>query len=380
MAVPAAEKRYAHWPVRLPESLRMVASDEQTAWYQDQVVLGDGRIVPVRATAYRPCWEQLPAPVRDAVEAAAGSAVVATWSAGTGFTPGFASRLSLADGRRVFVKAASSADDRLHGWPMSEAYREEQRKLSHLSADGVDIGAPPLLWHRSLEVEGDRWIILAFAHVEGRPPRRPWRPDELRLVLDRFIEVAPALSSPPAELALEEVADHLVGDLRPRLEHIRDRVGDSHWLDTVERLAGRAHDHLAGSSVVHMDLRDDNVLIGTDRRVWFVDWNWPVVGAAWIDLVCLLLSARGDGHDVDALLAGHPLTSDVDPAAVDCLLAVLLSFWMARSADEVPHGSPYLRDHQTWYAEVTRSWLQERLARRRPKHSAGDAQQAVPRG
>lgn len=126
--------------------------------------------------------------------------MVDSWSAGTGFTPGFASRLDLANGDRIFVKAASTADDRRHGWPMSDAYREEARKLQLLSPG---VGSPPLLWVRSFEVGADRWIVLAFMYVHGAPPRRPWRRDELQLVLDKFAEAEPTFAQVPDELDLE---------------------------------------------------------------------------------------------------------------------------------------------------------------------------------
>ncbi|MEP6666421.1 MAG: phosphotransferase, partial [Nocardioidaceae bacterium] len=267
--------------------------------------------------------------------------------------------LDLDTGVSIFVKAASSADDALHGWPLSDAYREEARKLSLLSPD---IGSPPLLWTRALDVGDDSWIMLGFAYVDGRPPRRPWQSGQLGLVLDRFIKLAPALATAPKELELEDIADHLIGNLDHRLDRIRAGEADSSWLRTVEELCRRAPEHLRGQSVVHMDLRDDNLLIGTDGQVWFVDWNWPVLGAPWIDTVCVLLSARGDGLDVEPILAEHPLTRDVDPAAINCLLAVLLSFWAIMKTDAVPASSPHLRDHQSWYADVTQGWLAERLA------------------
>ena len=98
---------------------------------------------------------------------------------------------------------------------------------------------------------------------------------------------------------------------------------------------------------MHGDLRDDNILVSDAGQVWIVDWNWPVLGVPWIDLVCLLLSARGDGHDADAILTASPLTRDVDPHEIDVLLGVLWSFWAAaRHEDPVPTHSPHLRDHQ----------------------------------
>jgi len=341
---------------------RDVGRDEESGWERDRVVTSTGVVVPVRATARRPIWSELPVGVRAVLEGRLGSAVVSAHSAGTGFTPGFASRLVLDDGRSVFVKAASSAYDRVHGWPLSDAYRDEARKLA-LLPDGI--GAPPMLWHEDCEVDGERWIVEAFQFVDGRPPRRPWRRDQLDLVLDKLAEIAPRLAPAPPALNLESIEEHLVGRVDDRLAKIASLEADEDWLAAVSRLCAEAAAGLiGGDSVVHMDLREDNVLIDPEGGVWFVDWNWPVLGAAWADLVCLVLSAAGDGYDADALLAKHPLSRDVDPHAIDAFLAVLWTFWAVAAHEPVPHGSPHLRDHQQWYLDTTRAWLASRLAQR----------------
>ena len=331
------------------------------AWQLDSVTTRAGVTIPVRATARRPTWDQLPSSVRQVIEDLAGAAAIGSESAGTGFTPGFASRLDLADGRRLFVKAASSADDALHGWPLSDAYREEVRKLTALPAG---IGAPPLLWHRDFHINGVQWVIVGFEYVDATPPRRPWRLAQLRLVLDKLAETATVLTAVPAELGLEPVAAELVGRSVERLAEVRELRGDNAWPAVIEALCDEAFERTAGGSVVHLDLRDDNILISPDGNVWFVDWNWPAVGAPWIDLVCVLLSARGDGIDADALLAEHPLTLAVDPRSIDSLLAVLWSFWALAKTRPVPERSPHLRDHQQWYLDVTEEWLRHRLGGR----------------
>jgi Phosphotransferase enzyme family len=328
-------------------------------WQTDAVTTRGGVVIPVRATAMRPRWEGLPAAVRSLVEDLAGAAVTGAESAGTGFTPGFASRLDLADGRRVFVKAASSADDTLHGWPLSDAYREEVRKLRALPPG---IGAPRVLWHRDVEVAGLQWILVGFEYVDGTPPRRPWRRTQLDLVLDKLTEVADVLTVVPPELGLEPVSTELVAGAVERLAAVRSH--DERWLRIVRELCEEAETLTAGGSVVHLDLRDDNILIGADGRVWIVDWNWPAVGAAWIDLVCVLLSARGDGIDVEALVAQHALTRNVPARAIDALLAVLWSFWAATVDNPAPQHSPFLRHHQRWYLDVTEEWLRDRLSKR----------------
>jgi Phosphotransferase enzyme family len=334
---------------------------DSTDWRRDAVATRAGDVIPVRSTAQRPHWQQLPVEVRLLIEDLAGAAVVGAESAGTGFTPGFASRLDLADGRSVFVKAASSADDALHGWPLSDAYREEVRKLAALPAG---IGAPPVLWHRDIEVSGLQWILVGFEYVEGTPPRRPWRRKQLQLVLDKLTAIAEPLSVVPPELDLDPISVEIVAGYADRLAVVRARDGDSEWLHVVDRLCADAVERTGGDSVVHLDLRDDNVLMGTDGRVWIVDWNWPVVGAPWVDLVCVLLSARGDGIDVEPLLARHPLAHGVAAESIDSLLAVLWSFWATTVDAPGPESSPFLRHHQRWYLDATEEWLRDRLSTR----------------
>lgn len=125
-------------------------------------------------------------------------------------------------------------------------------------------------------------------------------------------------------------------------------------------MAQAALELCAGDTLVHLDLRDDNVIIGDDGRVWICDWNWPAAGAAWVDLVCLLISAYGDGHDADDLLASHPVGSRADGKAVDALLSLLAGYFLTAAEDPVPHWSPYIRLHQRWYADATLGWLSQR--------------------
>ena len=133
-------------------------------WLGDRVVTRDGRVVPVRATARRPHWADMAASAREAIVFRLGSEVIGTSSTGIGFTPGFASRLDLADGRRVFVKAASDADDDRSGWGLSAAYREEIRKLRALPND---LPALALLWTVDEHIAGLRWVICVSSTSTG---------------------------------------------------------------------------------------------------------------------------------------------------------------------------------------------------------------------
>jgi hypothetical protein len=333
--------------------------DEPAAWERDLVTTSTGSAFRCTQHLHAPPGRSSPSRCALSFEAAAGQRVTGSRSAGTGFTPGFASRLDLDHGTAIFVKAASSADGE-DGW-LADAYREEVRKLGGLPPG---IGAPRLLWCRDVELDARRWIVLAFEHVDGAPPRRPWRPGQLRLVLDKLAAIAPALAQAPPALSLGTVCDQLLDSAAARLEQMAAFDHDEPFLREVERLSGRGEWWLVGEAVVHMDLLDHNILIDRTNEVWFVDWNWPAMGPAWVDLVCVLISARGDGVDTDALLADHPLSRHLDPEAVDCLLALLWSFWEAGRNRDMIESSPHLRNQQLWYADATQAWLRARLATR----------------
>jgi hypothetical protein len=303
--------------------------------------------IPHGRTAQRLTWPHLPPAVRALVEKRCGSPVVDATSQGGGFTPGFASVLTCADGTRHFVKAASAKAQRM----FADSYREEARKLQALPPG---VPAPRLLW-----VEDGDWVVLETEYVEGRAPRRPWRRPDLDAALDALEVVARELTPAPERLQLDTVADELAG-LPAYWEHVATTRPDLPHLTEAADLAAGFAKVTGGDTVVHVDVRDDNTLIRPDGTAVFCDWNWPVVGASWLDSLFLLVGPRGDGLDVDAVLAARPLTRDVPTDDVDAVLALLIGYFLKSADDPVPPTSPYIRDHQRWQGEVVWQWLCER--------------------
>ena len=302
--------------------------------------------IPHGRTARRLEWPHLPPHVRAGIEQRCGSAVVEAVSQGGGFTPGFASVLICEDGSRHFVKAASTVAQGV----FAESYREEARKLRALPET---IPAPRLLW-----VEDDDWVVLGLEYVEARAPQRPWRADELDLCLDAIETVADRLTPLPDGLDLDPIAVELA-DWPAHWDTVPDRDTRPH-ADEAADLAATFAEVAGGATLVHTDLRDDNVLLTDDGRALFCDWNWPVVGADWIDSLILLISPRGDGLDVERIIAERRLLRDVPADHVDRVLAVLSGYLLSRAAEPVPLTSPHLRDAQRWQGDAVWDWLCER--------------------
>ncbi|HRK44989.1 MAG TPA: phosphotransferase [Nocardioides sp.] len=304
--------------------------------------------VPHGRTARRLEWAHLPPAVRAAIEEQCGAPVVAATSQTSGFTPGFASVLECSDGSRHFVKAASTKAQRM----FADAYREEARKLAALPASAP---APPLRW----TVDVEDWFALSTEYVEARQPSRPWVDAELRPCLDALTAAVPVLTPAPTELALPPAAEEFAA-WPSYWEHLRRTQPDLPHLEAAAELAGRYVEAMTGETLVHTDVRDDNLLLTADGRVLLCDWNWPMIGAAWLDSLFLLIGPRGDGLDVESILSTHPLLSVVPAEHVDIVLALVIGYFLKSADDPVPATSPYIRDAQRWQGEVCWDWLSER--------------------
>ncbi len=302
--------------------------------------------LPHGATSRRLDWLLLPPALRRMVEDRLGSPVVESVSAGSGWTPGCASVLIGERGERVFLKAASKKAQR----SFADAYAAEATVLRQLPSP---IPVPRLLWSH----EDDLWVVLAFEHVEHTNPARPWRRDELDACLDTLEHLAQTLTPPP--MRVPSFAREFAGCL-DGWAHVRRTAPGWPHLDEAVALAGRFAEATAGSTLVHADVRDDNLLLAPTGRALLCDWDFATVGAAWVDTVCLLIGPAGDGLDADAVLAERALTRTAAPDDVDSLLALLAGYFLERRDAPVPNSSPYLRAHQDWYAEATWAWLARR--------------------
>jgi hypothetical protein len=299
---------------------------------------------PPTATSRRLEWPFLPPHLRAYVERRCGAPVVEALSQTSGFTPGFASVLVCEDGSRHFVKAASVKAQRM----FADSYREEGRKLAALPPS---VPAPRLRW-----MLDDDWVVLGIEHVEALPPSRPWGRADLEATLDALEVVADELTPAPMSLDTfeQEFASFLDGWTHVRSAH------DLPHADEAEALARRYAEVCAGDTLVHTDVRADNVLLDAAGKAWLVDWNWPVTGAPWLDSLFTLIGPRGDGLDVDAVMASRRLLQGVPAEAVDIVLALVTGYFLAAGDQPAPATSPYLRDHQRWQGEVCWDWLAER--------------------
>ncbi|WP_157846374.1 phosphotransferase [Streptomyces anulatus] len=300
----------------------------------------------------RPRWEDLPNDVRANVQARLGSPVVEVSHPEGGFTPGVAVRLTCADRNEVFLKAADLA------LPMASHYRAEAVVGEHLPS----AIAPKLWW--SLESHG--WIVNAFeAVLGGEPDLRPGSAD-LPGVLDVVGSLERELTPCPAPVG---EAGEILSLLAGHWERLAAApAGPDVWTTARRAWVTEMDDRdllvkaAAGDTLVHCDLRADNMLVDTGR-VRVLDWSWAARGAAWVDAAFfvpqLILAGHSPAKAEAELGARVPAWRVADPKAVSMFAVAITGYW---SWHQVHGPGGGLGAYRGRAAEAGRRWIDYRLS------------------
>lgn len=305
-----------------------------------------------RAEGVRVHWEDVPKPVRTALEDRLGTRVVEAQTQPQGFSPGLAARLRLADGRRVFMKAVSEAANP----DTPDIHRREARILAALPAS---IPAPRLLW----TYDANGWVALCLEDIEGRHPLEPWTEADLRIVIGTVTQMGADLT--PSPVAVEWTAAHgfdkTINGWQLAL-HRGERRLDAWCLRNLERLARLESDApaaSAGDTLLHFDVRADNLLIAGDR-VFVLDWPWARTGARWIDLVAMAPSVAMQGGPAPSEFLSRLDLGGVADHAIDAVMCSMAGYFVVRSLEPAPQGIPTVRAFQAAQGRVALDWLRER--------------------
>jgi len=316
------------------------------------------------ASGSRVSWEDLPAPIRASIERACGVPVACTRTQPGGFSPGLAARARCADGTRVFIKAVSAEVN-----PDSRRYHQrEARVLAALD---------PLITARQLPIprlrataETGPWTALVIDDVDGRQPATSWQSPDIDRVLAALDQLAGALT--PAPIPVPAVADLYAkaftgwrtlarqpdtSDLDPST---RDHLGQ---LASLEQTWAA---HAAGNTLLHTDLRADNILLTRDR-VMVVDWPHACRGAAFVDPVLLAVSvAAFGGPPPGQVLALSPAARAASRDAITATVCATADYFTERALRPPPPGISAARARQAAQSRAARQWLAELLDQARP--------------
>jgi hypothetical protein len=330
-------------------------------------------------TSRRPEFADLPDEVCRVLASVAGSPIAsARRSVTSGFTGAFAAVLELADGRRVFAKAAGPAapharvaipqealvlgrldrlDGRLTAPALVGAAALRAASVDGVSVDGVAVDG-------AAADDKEEWQVIVLEAIDGRMPGLPWTDAEVALVHDTCLLLAAVPPDQVATITTSSLAADVGGDPVALTTLDELAAGTRDWpalvtplpdeqMAQVAALGHRAEELLRGEHLVHCDLRPDNLMVDTAGRIRVVDWNWVTRGPAWTDFVSLWPLMARDGIDVATLGASSPLTGDADPEAIDAFLAVLAGYLLSHAGNPAPPTTTNaIRAHQRLLARL----------------------------
>lgn len=303
------------------------------------------------AQGVRVPYDGTPAELRGWVEAVLGSPVVSAETQVGGFSPGVAARLRCANGSRAFCKAVTD----VNSFAVA-AHRREQRITAALP---VAAPVPRLL----AGYDDGGWVGLLLADIDGRQPGLPWDAVELRRVLAAIDELAGLLTPCPVP-----DAPSLAGEWREDFSNWRVTAaayqpppGLDDWsrrnLHRLAALEATWPAAAVGDTLLHLDVRADNLLL-TDDRVWVVDWPHAARGPAVFDLLAMAPSvAMQGGPDPSTLLSLTAAGRQADRDGLTALVCALAGFFAVTALAPPPAGLPTVRAFQAAQGEVAVRWL-----------------------
>ncbi len=227
--------------------------------------------------------------LKDKLQVALGSSVVETHPLGVGFGL-TGSRVKLADGRRLAVKALEQAGGRQATLDIEGFMLGELKRLSDLPVPRVHHAEPDLLVMDFIDNDGgaitpsvERHAGELIAKLHATPRER------FGYARDTLIGPLPQ-PNPETDTWVPFFRDHRLL-VMARLAHAEGSLPAA-MLGRIERLAERIDDYLiepAFPSLLHGDLWTGNVLVRGDRIAGFVDpaisFGHPEIELAFATLV-----------------------------------------------------------------------------------------------
>jgi hypothetical protein len=227
-------------------------------------------------------------------------------------------------------------------------YTAEWLRAEHATYEALDgLAFLPRLLGWDDDGEHPVLAIESFADAAWPPP---WSPEGVGSVRRALEEVH---AQPPPEHVHEMEYwrqllmswSSVAGDPVPVL---RLELCSALWLDDALPVLLQAEREapLDGESLLHMDVRSDNLCLEADRAV-FVDWNHAARGNPQVDLAAWLPSLEAEGG---------PRPEEMFPDCPSGLAAILAGYFLSRAPMEPIPQAPHVRELQLAQARTALPW------------------------
>jgi len=250
---------------------------------------------------------------------------------------------TLADGSTAFVKL---------GWTVDTASWVRDEHLFYARTRGMPFVPRLLGW----DDDGQRPVLALEDLSDARWPP-PWNAPSIAAVLSSLADVAAALAPADLPRAIDsQFGDdgwpEVSADRKPFLAlGLCSERCLSHALPVMQEASARAP--LDGTSLLHFDVRSDNLCI-RDGRAILIDWNFACIGNPLVDIAAWLPSLQAEGG---------PAPEDVigSPEGMAEIAALLAGYFCAHAGRPPIPEAPHVRPLQLAQSRTSLPWAARAL-------------------
>ncbi|GAC1486855.1 MAG: hypothetical protein NVS1B1_02260 [Candidatus Limnocylindrales bacterium] len=327
----------------------------------------------------KPAWSSVPPPVRAAAEAVAGARIVRAARVYGGYAPSATFRLTLANGRRAFLKSTYPLPlkSTVH-WSVAE-----EERVYRTLGPRIARWSPRFLG----SFERDGWHAILLEDL-GPPTMPPWSAVGTRLAARDYARFhastlgtrLPRWLSRSEHTEFSAFWEGLVhrGELGRVAGLARRHAAEAEeWLDVALPLFRQAERRLAALrppfALLHFDTRSDNIRL-QGRRLRMFDWPFASGGPAAFDLAAFAQAIAMEGGPVpERVVDWYCEVLSVDGAAIDAALAGICGYFADRAWRPVPAELPRLRSVQRRQLKASLAWAARRFGLSEPRWLAAVA-------
>lgn len=247
----------------------------------------------------------------------------------------------LKDGRSAFLKAA--VDENTAKW-----LRREHLLYTHVSGDFM----PQFLgWHE------DELPVLFIEDLSACHWPPPWTNAQTEAVQTALNDLAATPVSDALQSTLPRMGDYHGGKAGlPGWKEVAAnpqpflslQLCSAQWLGKAlpVLMAASSAAKLDGESLVHNDIRSDNLCF-RDGRAIFVDWNWTRIGNSLFDVAAWLPSLHSEGG---------PRPEDVLPHGTTEIASFMSGYWASQAGLAPFPNAPRVRPLQLQCLKSALPW------------------------
>lgn len=250
----------------------------------------------------KPEWADIPPTVVDALHRITKSPVIDSQIIWGGFAPNATLAVTCKSGARYFIK----------GTPPTQTERGKEitaLEIAFYENDYLPAGVSPAFYG---SVSMDDWILAVFELIERGEESLPWTEAKYRAVFKSMdtayqhnknrTSFAPYIRNHIRHVDEIDELDSVLGSADATANTARiftNPTAAAAWLtkyaNPLRTMASSVKAYTEFHTLLHCDLRHDNVVFDTSGNAKLVDWAWPTSGPLAFDVMYFTMASEADG-------------------------------------------------------------------------------------